>query len=344
MNVGEPLALGSTLTDENMVFLKQLGVNHLSAFLEKGRNTSKEKYRLSRLMESPCYETDDLIELKKWVESHGLELSGISLVLFPRWGKILLGQAGRDEQIENWNKSLRNMGEAGISLVQYNCMINAGSWMPLWRTTAENVGRGGARIVRFDYDIARKAPLTEYGEISEEAMWDNLIYFLKAVIPVAEQAGVTMAMHPYDPQVPSLAGIARIVTSVEAFNRVFEIVPSRMNSMTFCLGCFGQIMDAEHVYAAIRHFGKKGRIGRVHVRGVRGTMEKFDEVFPDEGNLDMLQAVKVLKEVGFDGVCEIDHAPHVTCDTDFGHISHAFQIGYLKGILQGAGALTSPKV
>ena len=80
-------------------------------------------------------------------------------------------------------------------------------------------------------------------------------------------------------------------------------------------------------------------MARVHFRGVRGTLEKFDEVFPDEGKLDMLQAVKVLKEVGFNGIIEIDHAPHPTGDTEYGHISHAFQIGYLKGILQGADAL-----
>ena len=338
MQIGEPLVLGGSLTDENMVFLKQLGVSYISAFLVKRHDVPKGNHRLSRLLESPYFEHDDLIELKNWVKSHGLELSGVSLILFPRWEKIVLGQVGRDEQIENFNKSLKNMGEVGIPTLQYNFMINAGSWMSLWRTSAENVGRGGTRIVRFDYDLARKAPLTEYGEISEELMWNNLTYFLKAVIPVAEEAGVTMAMHPFDPQVPSLAGIARIVYDVDSFIRVFKIIDSKANSMTFCLGCFGQMMDAEQVYETIRLFGKAGRIGRVHIRGVKGTLEKFDEVFPDEGKLDMLKAVKVLKEVGFDGIIEIDHAPHITCDTDYGHMSHAFQIGYLKGILQGVDA------
>jgi mannonate dehydratase len=339
MKIGEPLVLGGSLTDENMVFLKQLGVNHISAFLVKKHDELKGNHRLSRLLESAYFEQDDLIELKNWVNSHGLELSGISLILFPRWEKIVLGQVGREEQIENFNKSLVNMGKAAIPTLQYNFMINAGSWMPLWRTSAENAGRGGTRITRFDYDLARKAPLTNYGEISEEMMWNNLTYFLKAVIPVAEEAGVTMLMHPFDPQVSKLAGIARIVYSVDAFDRVFNIIGSKVNSMVFCLGCFGQMMDAEHVYEAIRHFGKEGRIGRVHIRGVRGNIEKFDEVFPDEGKLDMLQAVKVLKEVGFDGIIEIDHAPRITCDTEYGHMSHAFQIGYLKGILQGADAL-----
>ncbi|MFC2020771.1 mannonate dehydratase [Chloroflexota bacterium] len=340
MKIGEVLILGSSLTDENMVFLKQLGVNHLTVgFLEMGSGEPKGKSPLSRLREGKYFETEDLVDLRKWVESQGFELSAIRSSPFPHWEKIILGQAGRDEQIENWNESLRNMGKAGIPMLQYNSMLNAGAWIPLWRTSAENVGRWGTRIDRFDYEVAKKAPLTKYGEISEKAMWDSLTYFLKAVIPVAEEAGVKMAMHPFDPQVPSIAGIARVIRSVEAFDRVFKIMPSKANSMNFCLGCFAQMMNAEGVHDAIRHFGKAGRIDYVHFRGVRGTWEKFDEVFPDEGKLDMLNAVKVLKEVGFNGIVQPDHAPHMTGDTEYGHIGHAFQIGYLKGILQGADAL-----
>lgn len=340
MKVGETLSLGSTLTDENMVFLKQLGVNYLTvSFLDLGSDEPKGKPPLSGLRKGACFELDNLVALKKWVERHGLELCAVSSLLFPRWEKIMLGLPGRDEQIENWKKSLRNLGKAGIPELQYNCMINAGAWIPLWRTSAETVGRGGAKIVRFDYEVARKAPLTRYGEVSEGAMWDNLTYFLKAVIPVAEQSGVTMAMHPYDPQVPSLAGIARIIRSVESYDRMFKTMPNKANSMTFCLGCFAQMMDEKGVYKAIRHFGKEGRISRIHFRGVRGTLEKFDEVFPDEGKLYMIKTFKVLKEVGFNGIVQPDHAPHTTGDTEYGHRSHAFQIGYLKGILRGADAL-----
>ena len=338
MKIGERLALGSTLTDENMIFLKQLGVDSLAAALETGREP-KGNYPFSKLREGAFYEVDDLIALRKWAESHGLELYSINLAMFPRWEKILLGQAGRDELIENWNKSLRNLGKAGIPMLQYNCMINTGSSMPLWRTSAEKTGGGGTLIFKFDYDVAKKAPFTNYGEVSEKAMWDNLTYFLKAVIPSAEKAGVTMCMHPYDPPVSGLAGIARIIRNIEAYDRVFEVIPDRANCMTFCLSTFGQMLDVERVYAAIRHFGIENRIGCVHFGGVKGTLEKSEEAFPDEGKLDMVHAVKILTEVGFDGIIEIDHAPHPIGDTDYGHMSHAFQIGYLKGILQGAGVL-----
>ena len=338
MKIGERLALGSTLTDENLVFLKQLGINLLSAALETGREP-KGSYPLSKLREGAYYELDDMVALKKWVESHGLELYSLNLAMFPRWEKILLGQPGRDEQIENWNKSLKNLGKAGIPMVQYNSMINAGAPMPLWRTSAEKTGRGGTLIFRFDYDVAKKAPLTNYGEITEKAMWDNLIYFLKAVIPIAQKAGVTMCMHPYDPPVSSLAGIPRIIHDIESYDRVFKVMPNKSNCMTFCFSTFGQMLDDEGFYKAIRHFGKENRIGCVHFGGVKGTLEKSEEAFPDESKLDMLRAVKVLKEAGFDGIIEIDHAPHPIGDTDYGHMSHAFQIGYLKGILQGAGVL-----
>lgn len=340
MKIGESLGLENTLTDENMTYLKQLGVDDLLVGITPlGTDEPKGKSPLSGLRTDAYFAIEDLVALKKWVESHGFRFYGIGLLVWPRWDKILLGEPGRDEQIEGWNKSLRNMGKAGIPLLQYNIMINDGAWIPLWRTSADYVGRGGTRIVRFDYEFARNAPITGLGEISDSTMWDNLTYFLKAVVPVAEEAGVKLAMHPCDPQVPSLAGIARIIRSVESYDRLFERLPGKANAMCFCLGCFAQMMDAEGVYNTIRHFGQAGRIGNVHFRGVRGTLEKFDEVFADEGKLDMLKAVRALKESGFNGTIQIDHAPHPTSDTEYGHRSHAVQVGYLKGILQGADAL-----
>jgi mannonate dehydratase len=147
-----------------------------------------------------------------------------------------------------------------------------------------------------------------------------------------------MMMHPADPQVPSLAGIARIIRSVEAYDRLFKIVPGEYNSMVLCLGCLSQILEPDGVYKAIRHFARQGKIGYVDFRNVRGSLTKFDEVFPDEGKLDLFRAIKVLKQVGYDGRIVPDHAPHTIGDSEYGHISHAFQIGYLKGLLQAAGA------
>ena len=156
---------------------------------------------------------------------------------------------------------------------------------------------------------------------------------------IAVSDGVTMSMHPFDPPVSGLAGIARIIHNVEAYDRLFKTIPAKANCMTFCISTFGQMLDDAAFYQAVKHFGKARRIGCVHFSGVKGTLEKSEEAFPDECRLDMLKVVRVLKESGFNGLIEVDHAPHPIGDTDYGHMSHAFQIGYLKGILQGADAL-----
>jgi mannonate dehydratase len=175
--------------------------------------------------------------------------------------------------------------------------------------------------------------------ITEEEMWANLTYFLKAVIPVAAQAGVKMLVHPADPQVPSIAGVARILRSPEAYDRMFAIVPGDYHGMVFCLGCFAQMMEPDGVYAAIRHFGATKKIGYVHFRNVSGTREKFDEVYPDEGKLNMFTCIQLLKDVGYKDMIIPDHTPHGVGDTEYGHRGRAYAIGYMKGLMQAAGAL-----
>jgi mannonate dehydratase len=339
MKLGERLVLGKSLTSENMRYLKQLGINHLMVVFQDIKNQGlDEKDYLTKLRLSDYYQTPHLSALKEWVENHGLELFAIIDLRLRRWDKIFRGLPGRDQQIEFWCESLRNMGKVGIPIFHYKWAIDSGSWMPAWRTSAEPVGRGGATIVRFDYEATKKVTQTEFGEITENQMWDNLTYFLKAGVPIAEQANVILAMHPADPQVPTLAGISRILRNVEDYDRLFEILPSKYSRMVLCLGCFSQILTSEKVYQVIRHFGSEDKIGYVDFRNVTGTCEKFDEVYPDEGQLDMFQVIKILKEIGYTGYITPDHAPRGINDSEFGHISHAYQIGYIKGLLQAASA------
>ncbi len=169
-------------------------------------------------------------------------------------------------------------------------------------------------------------------------MWDNLAYFLRAVIPVAEAVGVRMVVHPADPQVPSLAGIARILRSSADYDRLFDLVPSAHNAMVFCLGCFAQMLDSDGVYDAIRHFGGCGRIGYVHFRNVTGTLERFTEVYPDEGKLDMAAVMRIFDQLGYDGHVIPDHTPHGTGDSAMGHRGFAFEIGYMRGLMQAVAS------
>jgi len=253
----------------------------------------------------------------------------------------MLGLPGRDEQIDNWCKTLRNMGAAGIPILGYH-------FVPLfvWRTSLNMGGRGGAHVTSFDMELAKNAPLmatpfplvdtsllplSAYHPISDEEMWENFTYFLKAVIPVAEEAGVKMALHPDDPPVPSLGGVARIMRSVEAFKRVIETVPSDYNGLLFCQGCFSEM--GTNVIEAIRYFGSRKKIFYVHFRDVRGTADNFAETFIDEGQTDMFEAMKTYKEVGFDGPMIVDHTPRVVDDTTWGHRGRAYAMGYIKALI-----------
>ncbi len=343
MKITERINLDIVDTDEDMTFLRQLGVTHLGMNIQDwapwhGKEPKWHRCPASGLRQGDCYELEDLQALKDWVESHGLKLYGIHAISLSQRGR------SREQQIENFTKTIRNMGKAGIRQITGG-VSGFGPKSPLdlanWRTSDEAVGRGGAKVLRFDYEAAKKFPVTDLGVIEEKEVWDSLISFLKAVIPVAEESGVKLSHHPADPPVPSLCGVARILRSVEDYDRLFETVPSANNCMTFCLGCFAQMMaDPEDAFRAIRHFGSQGRIADVHFRNVMGTREKFDEVFPDEGKLDMFKAIKTLKEAGFEGPISIDHTPLAVGDTTYyGYRGRAFAIGYLKGLLQAADAL-----
>jgi len=314
------LALGAIheVTDEKLKFAKQLGVTDIIVHTPELRGNG-------------YWEFMDLLHLRMRVESARLKLAAIENMPQSYYEKVMLGQLGRDEQIENWCKTLKNMGKAGIPILGYH-------WMPLgvWRTSLWTPGRGCAHVTSFDYDLVKDAPLTATGKISDEKMWDNFTYFLKAVIPCAEEAGVKMGLHPDDPPVPSLGGIARIFRSVEAFKRMIEIVPSDYNGLEFCQGTFAE-MGAD-VIEAIRYFGNRRKIFYVHFRNVKGTVPSFAESFIDEGDTNMLKAMQAYREVRFDGPIMDDHTPGIVDDTPWGHRGRAFSIGYMKAMMQIASS------
>jgi mannonate dehydratase len=168
--------------------------------------------------------------------------------------------------------------------------------------------------------------------IQEEQLWENLAYFLSRVIPVAEEAGVRMALHPDDPPIPEpLGGAARIVSTLEQYKHIFNLVPSASNAMLFCQGCVTEM--GVDVAQAIREIGALGKIVYVHFRNVRGTPRDFQEVFLDEGDVDMVKMMETYRDVGFNGPFMMDHTP------DFAHgqtfwAGHAFAAGYIRALIQ----------
>src|SRR5207248_1064001 len=212
------------------------------------------------------------------------------------------------EEIDHFGTLLRSMGRLGIPVLCYNWMAVLG-WL---RTSVARPGRGGAKVAAYDHGLFAHSPPTAEGDVAEEALWDNLRYFLERVAPVAEEAGVRLAMHPDDPPLSPIRSIGRIMRSVDAFQRLVELVPSEANGITLCQGNFTLMTD--DVPAAIRQFGEQGKIFFVHFRDVRGTPSSFVETFHDEGQTDMLACMRAYRDVGFDGVLRTDHTPTLEGD------------------------------
>ncbi|MGI8642756.1 MAG: mannonate dehydratase [Thermomicrobiales bacterium] len=329
------------LTEEKLLFAKQLGVSGIQM------NTP-------RLPGEQRWEEADLRALVEKCQEHDLTLEALENVPLHFYDKAMLGLPERDEQIEHYQATIRNVGQAGIPILGYHFMPNS-----VWRTSRTTPGRGGAHVTSFDMALvgdpttggqAFVAKLDERkdaiwvmdqteekkgGVVDEEAMWTNYEYFMKAVIPVAEEAGVKLALHPDDPPVPMLGGVARLFKNVEGFKRAERITPSPNWGLDLCFGCCSEMPGGGgNVTAMIEHFGPAGRIFYVHFRDVQGVVPKFQECFIGEGNYDPAEIMLALKRTGFDGFMLDDHVPHVIDDSAWAHRGRAHAIGYLQGMMR----------
>jgi mannonate dehydratase len=301
------------LDDETLSFFKTIGVDYVAV------NPAPE-----------MRDGKDRLDYWQWarrlVESHGMQLMNVAAT---GWDEISLGRPDRDEKIAAWCTMLRNLGAAGIPTLGYN-FKPAGNF----RTASVPPGRGGASYSTFDYEsLMRNPPHYPDKVMSEAQMWEHLQYFLERVIPVAEECGVRMALHPNDPPVPEpLGGTAPITATLDQFERIFALVPSPNNAMLFCQGCVAEM--GEHVPDAIRRIGAQGKIVYVHFRNIRGTPKHFQEVFIDEGDVDMVAAMQAYKEVGFEGPFMMDHTPRFPTAEATAWAGRAFAVGYMRALIQ----------
>ena len=339
---GMRVAVGqfNELTDEKLRFAAQIGVRGVQL------NTPK-------LPGDTHWEEADLRALVRKCQDYGLTLEAIENVPIHFYDKAMLGLPGRDAQIAHYQTTLRNMGRAGIPILGFHFMPNS-----VWRTDRMSPGRGGAGCTKFDMadvdkaagagDIRRFVAKTDERRealavierdedvISEARMWQNYVYFIKAVLPVAEQAGVKMALHPDDPPVPMLGGVGRIFREPAGFKRAYELNPdSPAWGLDLCLGCCSEMPGAQsNVREMIEFFGPKGRIFYIHFRDVQGEVPNFQECFIGEGNFDPAEVMLQLRRVGFSGFILDDHVPHMDGDTDWNHRGRAHAIGYMQGLMR----------
>jgi mannonate dehydratase len=295
------------------------------------------------------WDLDELTRLRERCEGAGLVIEGLENVPYLHWDKVLRGLPGREEQLENYRTTIRNMAAAGITVLGHHFMPTY-----VWRTDLRASGRGGARVTAFDADRVdggnalagyKLTPQEPLEPIDSEQLWDNYRVFLEAVLPVAEEVGVRVAVHPDDPPTGTpLGGVARILSSPDGLERAFELSGgSPAWGLELCLGTVSEMAGEQSVNRVIDYFGPKGRIFYVHFRDVQGVVPRFQESFLGEGNYDPAAVLRRLLDVGFDGFIIDDHVPAMVGDEDtwadtasaaYCSRGRAYAIGYLQGLIK----------
>lgn len=275
----------------------------------------------------PGVETfDRLAATHERAAAFGLRLSVVEGYL--PLDKIILGQPGRDDQIAEIARLIVHMGRLGISILCYNFML--ADWT---RTNTNIITRGGALTNGFDLAQMQGRMVPVDRRITAEQLWQNLEYFLQRVVPVAEDAGVKLAMHPDDPPLPELMGAAQIMHEPAAFERLAQLAPSPANGMCFCQGTFAEM--GVDIPATIQRLAPL--IHYVHFRDVRGTAEKFEEPFHDDGQTDMAAAMRAYHRIGFSGIMRPDHVPTLEGEAGDGGgysmLGRLFAVGYMRGLM-----------
>jgi mannonate dehydratase len=316
IQIAELFSLGE---DHKVRLARQIGITHAIVTVTPAtRGRPRAQYAVA------------LAKVKADFNAAGMTFDGVESHPVPA-EKIKLGLPGRDEEIENYREAIRVLARLGVSMVCYNWMAGLG-W---YRTRSDVPARGGALVSEFNQQDAEKLGLTEWGVVSEQTIWRNLEYFLNAVMPVADEVGMKMALHPDDPPLSPLRGIGRILTSADAFRRVFALYPSPLNGIAFCQATFR--LMGEDIAALAEEWCKQKKVFFVHLRDVEGSREKFRETFHDNGPVDLAQMLRIYHENGFAGPMRPDHAPTLDGESNdkpgYAMGGKLFAVGYMKGAM-----------
>ena len=320
------LGVGANAEAKELRRIRQIGIEHV-------------------LMGGPAipWQQADLRSLVERFKAAGLTVANLMIAGFP---KALYGRPGRDEEIDAVIASIRAAGQAGIPVVEYNFYAHR-----LVEGYYEETGRAGAGLTAYGYDRAKDLPpLSEEGVHGLDEMWANVTYFLKAVVPAAEKAGVRLALHPSDPPVPLSRGSAQIMATLAGWKRLVGIVDSPANGITYDCGVTREL--GEDPVAVCRWFGERDRINHVHYRNVRVRRPSLDytEVFPDEGQVDLFAVMRELVRQKYPRALYPEHPRALDIDREQPgfhpyypgggeYAGLVYNVAYAKAMLQAALSL-----
>jgi mannonate dehydratase len=292
-----------------------------------------------------AWSVDSLSKLRELVASHGISLDMVPLPMSSseisraEMPAIYLGQSPeRDRNIDDICQMIRNCARAGIFQVKYNFTLIG---IPRSGTAP---GRGRSSYSEFVYERAKQdPPLTIAGKVNADTYWERITYFLERVVPVAEEYKVRMGCHPQDPGVPKgtgWRGVDAVLGSPDGLKKFVSIKESPYHGLNFCQGTVSEQLEkpGEQIFDVIRYFGSRKKIFSVHFRNIEGGFLNFRETFIDNGSVDMLKAMRVYKEVGYDGMMMPDHVPRVEGVDSLQGFAYAF--GYIKALIAAVSAET----
>jgi mannonate dehydratase len=274
------------------------------------------------------------------LKSNGLTLANLMIAGFPN---AIYNRPDRDADIEKVIQSIRAAGQAGLPVVEYNWYAHRAM-----EGYFEETGRAGAGWTGFDYERMKDLPpLPDEGAHTLDEMWANITYFLKAVVPEAEKAGVRLALHPNDPPAPVSRGSQQIMATIDGWKTLIGIVNSPSNGITFDCGVTRE-MGGDPVEVC-RWFGSRDRINHVHFRNVKvqKPYERYTEVFIDEGENDMFAVMKELVRQKYPRLIYPEHPRGIDYDRERpnfrsqypgggGYAGFAFNVGYTRAMMQAA--------
>ena len=286
---------------------------------------------------------EEIAAIKRDINAAGLELEAIENFDPAHWHDVLLDGPAKSRQLENLKTIVRNVGRAGVPIIGYNFSIAGVAGRvkgPFARGDAEAVGMDGpddkplpnGMVWNMVYDP--HAPPGLVPSATPNQLWQRLQDFLDALIPVAEEAGVTLAAHPDDPPMPTVRAQPRLVYQPRLYQKLIDLKPSPRNALEFCVGTLAEMTEG-NLYDAVDDYSRQGKLAYVHLRNVRDKVPHYKETFIDDGDVDVLRVIRILKKNNFNGVIIPDHAPQMNCAAPW-HAGMAFALGYLRAAINAA--------